>query len=76
MDNRGETVPDPVVSAQDREKEELIEEKDILKFLKEPAHSNIEWVQNNPLEATRMTWWLTGYAGIEIPGREDESEAK
>jgi len=45
--------------------------KDILRFLKEPAHSNIEWVRNNPLEATRMIWWLTGYARIEIP-EEDE----
>jgi len=30
-----------------------MEMKDIIRLLKEPAHSNIEWVRENPLEATQ-----------------------
>jgi len=51
-----------------------MEKEDIIKFLKEPAHSNIEWVRNNPLEAARMIWWLMGYARIETPEEPEEDK--
>jgi len=49
-----------------------MEKEDIIKFLKEPAHSNIEWVRNNPLEATRMIWWLMGTLGLRSQRRTNE----